>query len=100
MEVNDENFESIIKEHSPILIKFGAQWCGPCRMMEPMLKELEADFPDITFAHCDTDKSTETASKLSIVSLPTLVMFKEGKEVGRIVGVQSGKSGIKKWIAK
>ena len=88
VELNNENFENeVLKSDKPVVVDFWASWCGPCRMMGPIFEELSNDISDIKFAKLSTEEYGDKASEYNIMSIPTLVVFKEGKEVGRISGV-------------
>ncbi len=69
------------------VIKFGATWCGPCKKLEPVLTQLETEFPNITFMAVDLDQSPTLAKKYKIKSIPTLLFLKKGQEVERIIGL-------------
>lgn len=88
VELNNENFENeVLKSDKPVVVDFWAAWCGPCRMMGPIFEELSDDMTDVKFAKLSTEDHGDKASEFNIMSIPTLVVFKEGKEVGRISGV-------------
>ncbi len=87
----DDNFgEEVIKSKEPVLVDFFAEWCGPCKMMAPVIDELAKEFEGKwKIGKCDVDASPETAQKFGVQSIPTLIVFKDGKEVDRMVGFQS-----------
>ena len=88
VELNNENFENeVLKSDKPVVVDFWAAWCGPCRMMGPIFEELSDDMSEVKFAKLSTEDYGDKASEHNIMSIPTLVVFKEGKEVGRISGV-------------
>ncbi|MFT4304880.1 MAG: thioredoxin [Candidatus Woesearchaeota archaeon] len=88
VELNNENFENeVLKSDKPVVVDFWAAWCGPCRMMGPIFEELSDDMSEVKFAKLSTEEHGDKASEHNIMSIPTLVVFKEGKEVGRISGV-------------
>lgn len=92
----DMKFENLSK--NPLtLVDFWATWCGPCRMLSPIVEELAAETPDVVFAKVDVDENMELATGLQITGVPTLMLFKDGKLVERMVGVQP-KENIKKII--
>lgn len=68
------------------VVDFWAPWCGPCKIMDPILEELEHELKDITFEKVNVDEKPEESSKLGIMSIPTFVVFKDDEEVGRKVG--------------
>ena len=90
VEVNDVNFNAEVLEHSgKVLVDFWAPWCGPCRMQAPILEKLSQD-PAIKtkIVKVNTDNNPETAQRYGISSIPTLILFENGKEIDRMVGVQ------------
>lgn len=95
--LNDTNFDEKSSE-GVILIDFYADWCGPCRMLAPMLEELSKEMSGkATIGKVDIDAAQDTASKLGIHAVPTLILFKNGKEVDRVVGVRD-KASLKSMI--
>ena len=85
-----ENFQAeITKSDKPVLVVFWDVWCGPCPMMAPMLHELEEEVPDVQFGKVNVDEQMELARQFRVVSIPTLIVFKNGQEVKRMVGVTS-----------
>ena len=89
--LDEMKFESLSKNHLT-LVDFWAPWCGPCRMMAPVVEELAGEMTDVAFAKVNIDENMELAVGLSISSIPTLVLFKDGTEVERVIGVQPKKS--------
>ena len=82
------NFNELIKGKTPVLIDFYADWCAPCKMMPPILKEVKAELGDaIRIVKIDSDKNQQVASMLQIRSIPTLILFKEGNVIWRQSGV-------------
>lgn len=84
------NFSDIINSETPVLVDFYADWCGPCKVMAPILQEVKTNMGDeVRIIKIDVDNNQSLAGQYRIMSIPTLVMFKNGKEVWRQVGVIS-----------
>jgi len=86
--VDDGNFEqSVLQAKLPVLVDFWAEWCGPCRMVAPVVEELATEYDGkISFAKVDVDQNPKIASQYGIMSIPTLILFKDGKPVSNMVG--------------
>ena len=90
IDLTKENFQAeITKSDKPVLVDFWAVWCGPCQMMAPILHELEADMPDVQIGKVNVVEQMDLARQFRVVSIPTLIIFKNGQEVQRMVGVTS-----------
>ena len=91
--VTDATFESeVLKAEQPVLVDFNATWCGPCKMMAPVIDELSNEYTGVKFISCDVDECPESAQKYGIMSIPAVMMFKDGKESAPVVGAQPRKS--------
>ena len=86
-----ENFETeVLKSDKPVLVDFYADWCGPCRMMAPLVEELAEELADqVVIGKLNVDDSEEIAAKYGVMNIPTLILFREGKEADRLLGVRS-----------
>ena len=85
--LNDANFESeILNNNNTCLVDFYADWCGPCKMVSPIVDEIAEERTDITVGKINVDESAGLAIKYNVVSIPTLIVFKDGKEFSRIIG--------------
>jgi len=90
--VTDDSFETdVVKSDRLVLLDFWAPWCGPCRMMEPVLEELAAEYPAVTVAKLNVDENPDTATKFDVLSIPTLLAFKDGSVVKKLVGAMPKK---------
>ena len=85
---NDKNFKKeVLESNLPVLVDFWAQWCGPCRMVGPIVEEIAKEYKDkLKVCKLNVDEAPETASSYSIMSIPTLAIFKNGKVVNKVVG--------------
>lgn len=83
-----EGFEKALSSGSPILVDFWAAWCGPCRMLAPVIEQLSEQYQGkVLVGKVDTDQEQELAMRYGIMSIPTVILFKDGKEVERKIGV-------------
>jgi len=88
VKIDDGNFGQIVlKSEIPVLVDFWAPWCAPCRMVAPVVEELAEEYDGrVSFAKLDVDQNPKTASKYRIMSIPSLIIFKNGQPVSQIVG--------------
>lgn len=86
MHITKENFDTVVNGEKPVLLDFWATWCGPCRMIAPIVEEIADQRDDIIVGKVNVDEEMELAVKFGIVSIPTLILLKNGMEVDKIVG--------------
>ena len=87
IEVKDDTFESTITDNKLVLVDFWAPWCGPCRMVAPVLDEIAGEHGDkVTIVKVNTDENQAVASKHGIMSIPTMMLFKDGEKIDQMVG--------------
>ena len=92
--ITKENFEQeVINSEQPVLVDFWASWCGPCKMLAPVIDEIAGEVRDAKVGKVNVDEQGELAARFGVMSIPTVILFKNGEEVDRFVGARE-KDGI------
>ncbi|SPJ81508.1 related to thioredoxin [Fusarium torulosum] len=86
-----EEFHETLGKHSLVLVDFWAEWCGPCRIISPVVEKLSQDIPSVHFVKVDVDQAVDIAQEYNIRAMPTFIMFKHGEKVGEVVGADPSK---------
>ena len=86
--ITEKNFnEEVVSSGKPVLVDFWAPWCGPCRMLSPVVDQLADEISDVKFGKVNVDEEPGLAQKFGVMSIPTLILFKDGKAVNQSIGV-------------
>ncbi len=98
--VSDQTFSSEVEGKGTVLVDFWAPWCGPCKMIAPVLEELDQEIGDqLKIAKVNVDDNPESASRFGVMSIPTLIVFKDGQPVDKVVGFQP-KDALKNVVSR
>ena len=87
-EINSEEYSEIVNSSSPVVIDFHATWCGPCKVLSPILEELDDEIEGVEFVKLDVDQHPQIAGQNQVMGVPTVVILKDGEVKDRFVGVQ------------
>ncbi|HLD10768.1 MAG TPA: thioredoxin [Candidatus Nanoarchaeia archaeon] len=101
IDINEINFKEEIKSKKVVIVDFWAKWCQPCNALSPILEEISNELEEIKFCKIDIDENKKLANEHNIKSIPCMIIFKEGKEINRIIGFSHKKeleTTIKKMI--
>lgn len=97
LEITDKNFNQVLTQNEIVVVDFWAEWCGPCKMIGPVIDQLASEETDIVIGKLNVDGNAESSIRFMVSSIPTIIFFKNGNEIKRIKGVTS-KSALKAQI--
>jgi len=95
-EINDEQFNEIIKGDNPVVVDFHAEWCGPCKVLSPILDELDSEVENVEFVKINVDEYPELSGSYGVMAVPTVIMFQNGEVKDRFAGVQPKEAILEK----
>jgi thioredoxin 1 len=95
---NETNIRELIDENTHVMVQFGATWCAPCKQLKPKVEKISLESPDIVFAYIDVEESQRFSSESAVMSVPTVIAFRNSDEIGRVVG--NSEDGVKGLVEK
>ena len=97
LQIADANFEELVNSGKPMVLDFWAEWCGPCRMVSPIIDELATEYEGrVTIGKMNVDESDDVVGRFGIRNIPTVLFFKDGKMVGKVVGATAKDKFVEK----